>query len=193
MTLLAPGCSKPIHNLSGLKNTHFPHICKSSMRCFCLEVALLHMVTQGTQASSTLWLLLFLGSQSFIQFLMGGEQKKGKAYLLLIHSDHKGTHIISDHVDFMKISCTATPRFQETVHTVPHRQPLSSNKLTLRIWDDQLAVSPFPALQPLSDCMPILPLTSRMTGCPEIWLHFDLRYPSIIKGPSGRFSANASV
>lgn len=78
------------------------------MRCFCLEVALLHMVTQGPQASSTLQLLLFLGSQRFFQFLMGGEQRKGKAYILLIHSDPKGTHIISDHILFMKISCTAT-------------------------------------------------------------------------------------
>lgn len=73
----------------------------------------------GTQAPSTLWPLLL---QSLFQSLTGREQSKGKTHLLLIHSEPKRIQVTSNHLPFMNINCTVTPRWQVTVASIPTSQ-----------------------------------------------------------------------
>lgn len=177
VTVLA---QSPITNefssLRGLKHYNFFLIyAKVQCRCTCVTGSFTLHGHSGTQSSSTLWPLLL---RSLFQSLTGREQSKGKTHLLLIHSEPKRIQVTSNHIPFMNINCTVTPRWQVTVASILAGQPLHSNKLTL--WGGSTGLgwsagcghtySPF---RPSKNCLLMLWLKSRMT-VPETLLHFAL-------------------
>ena len=173
VTILAQSYKKQILKSQRFKTLYFfSHICKNSMQRYLTGSFTLHGHS-GTQAPSTLWPLHL---QSLFQSLTGREQNKGKTHLLLIHSEPKKIHVTSDHIPFMNINCTATPRWQVTVVSILARQPQQQADIMRREHRSGVVSWLWAHLQPFSpskNCLLMLRLTSRMT-VPETLLHFAL-------------------
>lgn len=169
MTILAPGCRKPVHNLSGLKNIH------------------IFLTSAKVQWDVSVWRWLYSiwslrdprllscgscfssGLKAFSSSLWVGNKERGKHIYFLSTQTPKG-HTSFDHILFMKISCTATLDARKLWHSPSRTAAIQQQADTMLLgWSAGLSVHS-------QTCSP-----------------FSLHCPSIIKGPSGRLSANASV